>query len=84
MVIAFVSNVEGFGLVRPSRGISLSVKAMQALAVIFPTSWSIPSIEIVGVTYASLRAFKRRYNEFLNFEIRITKKSLKAFCSAVQ
>ena len=70
-------------LSKPFGGISSSVKVMQALAVIFPTNWSILSIEIVGVTYASPRPLKGRYDEFLNFEIKITKKSLRAFCSTV-
>ena len=63
-------------LSRPYWGISSSMKAMQALAIIFPISWSIPTTEIVGVTYASLGPLKGHYGEFLNFEIRITKKSL--------
>ena len=71
-------------LSRPFGGIFSSVKVMQALAVLFPTNWSIPFTEIVGVTYASLWPSKRHYDEFLNFEIKITKKSSQAFCSTLQ
>ena len=66
----------------PFGGISSLVKVMQALAVIFLTNWSIPSTEIVRVTYASLRAFKRALR--WTFETRIKRKSLQAFCLVVQ
>ena len=59
MALVFDSNVEGFSTVSTFYGIFSSVKVMQAPAVIFSTSWSIPSTEIMGVTYASLKAFKR-------------------------
>ena len=59
MALAFNSNVEGFSTVSTFYGIFSSVKVMQAPVVIFLISWSIPSTEIVGVTYVSPRAFKR-------------------------
>ena len=58
-LLHFIVMCRALMLSRPSYGISSSVKAMQTLAVIFPTNWSIPSIKMVGATYASPRAFKR-------------------------
>ena len=43
----------------PFEGISSLVKAMQALAIIFATIWSIPSIKMVGATYALPKAFRK-------------------------
>ena len=71
-------------LSRPFGGIFSLMKAMQVLAIIFLTSWSIPSIVMVGFTYASPGPSKGHYGEFLNFEIKIVKKYLQAFCSTVQ
>ena len=46
-------------LSQPSGGISLSVKAIQEPTIIFPTNWSIPSTEMLGVIYASPKTFRR-------------------------